>query len=351
VERVAAPGPVHGAVCPSCGVAADQARCESCGAARHAGGYRIVRQIAQGPHGRVYEAEDDAGRRVALKELVFALVPTVQELEAFEREARLLSQLSHPRIPRFVRSFTEGSGPGLRLYLAQELVVGESLATVAARGPLPLPAALQVGAAVLDVLAYLHGRSPTVLHRDLKPANLLRGPDGEIRVVDFGVARELAGDRTHNATLVGTAGYMPPEQLGGTVDARSDLYALGATLAHLVSGRPPEARADAPLELELSALPVDGATRRFFARLTAAKPAARFASAEEAARALAALRTPAPRRVWPIAVGVLLALAAVAVTTQVFTPGPGAGPGPDPGPVPPPSGDYRKPISAEPQQR
>src|SRR6185437_10845291 len=155
-----------------------------------------------------------------------------KEIDAVEREAKTLAQLSHPRIPRFLRSFTEGSGVGLRLYLAAEHVAGEPLSARIARGPLGESEARHIAKQVLEVLAFLHGQRPALVHRDVKPDNLILRPDGTVALVDFGTARALSGTRTFGSTLVGTFGYIPPEQLGGTVGPSSDLYALGTTLLH-----------------------------------------------------------------------------------------------------------------------
>jgi serine/threonine protein kinase len=195
--------------------------------------------LAQGPHGRVYRALDQTGRPVALKELQFAAVPDATQIDAFEREAATLKTLSHPAIPRFIRNFSEGDGVGLRLYLASEFIEGESLAARIARQPFSESELLELARQVLKVLAYLHDRTPPVIHRDIKPDNILLQPNGKLVVVDFGSARGITGPRTYRSTLVGTFGYMPLEQLGGTVDRTSDLYALGATLVHAASGKPP----------------------------------------------------------------------------------------------------------------
>jgi serine/threonine protein kinase len=242
--------------------------------------------LAQSPHGRTYRAQGPAGP-VALKELVFALVPTAQQLDAFEREARLLASVSHPQVPRFIDSFPEGEGPSLRLYLAQELIEGEPLS---ARVGIDESEARSIARQLLGILRYLHERG--IVHRDVKPANVLRRPDGTLVLVDFGAARPLQGV-THGATLVGTFGYMPPEQLGGTVDATADLYALGATLVHLVGRKAPEEALGPDLELRLDHLSVSPAFRAFLARLTAPKRTSRPASAVEA---LLALDTPLPTR-------------------------------------------------------
>jgi hypothetical protein len=122
-----------------------------------------------------------------------------------------------------------------------------------------------------------------VLHRDIKPANLVRGMDGGLVLVDFGAARSIAGQQTHRATLVGTFGYMPPEQLGGTVDERSDLYALGATLIHLLAGKPPETMLGNGLELDFRRhVDISAHLEQFLSRLVAPRSEARLASAREA---------------------------------------------------------------------
>jgi len=247
---------------------------------------------------------------VALKELVFALVPTAQQLDAFEREARLLGSVSHPQIPRLIDSFREGDGPFLRLYLAQELVDGEPLSS---RIGIDEAEARVIARQLLNILRYLHERG--IVHRDVKPANVLRRPDGSLALVDFGAARAVEGV-THGATLVGTFGYMPPEQLGGTVDATADLYALGATLVHLLGRKAPADILGPDLELRLDHLNVSPGFRAFLSRLTARKRAARPASAAEA---LLALDAP-PRPTRPVRARFLVPLAAVVALGSIVLP-------------------------------
>ncbi len=136
----------------------------------------------------------------------------------------------------------------------------------------------------LNVLAFLHDRR--VLHRDVKPANLIVRPDGALSLVDFGVARELLREVTHGGTLVGTFGYMPIEQLGGTVDARSDLYALGATLLHCATGIAPGDLFKPDFSLETRRA---GELQPWLDKMLALQRDDRFASAE---KALAALDAP-----------------------------------------------------------
>jgi serine/threonine protein kinase len=274
--------------CAGCGRSGREPRCAFCGVACAPGGYAVERVLAQTPHGRVYRARSPEGASVALKELQFASVPGAQEIDAFEREAATLKTLHHPRIPRYVASFVEGEGVHLRLYLAAEFIEGEPLSARIARGPLSGTELRDVAGQVLSVMAYLHTLG--VLHRDIKPDNLIVRPGGEVVLVDFGSARQLSGSRTHRSTLVGTFGYMPAEQLGGTVDATSDLYALGATLLHAATGRPPSDLLSSDMALRV---PRDTPLRELIARLVEPRRDRRL---KGAAAALEALEDPSPSR-------------------------------------------------------
>jgi hypothetical protein len=219
-------------VCPGCQGVLEASRCPRCGAIARVRGFEVCEVLVTNAHGRLYRARDGEGRAIALKELAFVQPPHPDALAAFEREARLLRQLSHPQIPRFVDAFSEGEGVHTRLYLAQEFVEGESLLLRLQRHQFAEEVVREIARQVLDVLVYLQRLSPMVFHRDIKPGNLILRPDGRVALVDFGAARDMGS--TVGATLVGTFGYMPIEQLGGIVDATTDLYALGATLAHLL---------------------------------------------------------------------------------------------------------------------
>ncbi|HEX8700342.1 MAG TPA: protein kinase, partial [Myxococcaceae bacterium] len=151
---------------------------------------------------------------------------------------------------------------------------------------------------VLEILVYLHGLSPKIIHRDLKPANIMRRPSGELALVDFGAARDLVRGATHRSTLVGTFGYMPPEQLGGTVDETSDLYALGATLIHLLSRKAPDELLRSGMEIAFEdAVNVSPGLKAFLARLIERDRARRFPSATAALQALDALDHSRPQPV------------------------------------------------------
>src|SRR5262249_4116711 len=179
--------------CVACSKPVEADRCGWCGVAVAPGGFAVERVLAQGPHGRGYQARGEAGEPVALKELQFAAVPEAAQIDTFEREAATLKTLNHPSIPRFIRSFSEGSGVSLRLYLASEFIEGESLAARIERAPLPESDLFAVARRVLNVLAYLHDRPPPLIPRDVKPDNILLRPDGSLVLVDFGSARGISG--------------------------------------------------------------------------------------------------------------------------------------------------------------
>lgn len=205
------------------------------------GRYQIEACVGKGAMGSVYRAFDTRlACLCAIKEMAPAsasLAGAQEALERFEHEARLLRRLSHPALPRVQDIFSENG----RHYLVQDYIDGESLeARVRRVGTPGLPEAEVREAAiqVLDVLEYLHGQTPPVLHRDVKPANVMRARDGgRLMLVDFGIARVA---RRATGTSIGTAGYAPPEQYRGKAEPRSDLYALGATMHHLLSGHAPD---------------------------------------------------------------------------------------------------------------
>ncbi|HYS08613.1 MAG TPA: serine/threonine-protein kinase [Myxococcales bacterium] len=298
------------AQCAGCGRAGSDSRCSFCGVASAPGGYAVECVLAQSSHGRVYRARAPGGPVVALKELQFASVPGAQQIDAFEREAATLKTLNHPRIPKYVASFTEGEGVHLRLYLAAEFIEGEMLSARIARGPFTEAELRDVAGQVLTVLVYLHKLG--VLHRDIKPDNLIVRPGGEVVLVDFGSARQLSGSRTYGSTLVGTFGYMPTEQLGGTVDATSDLFALGATLLHAATGKPPADLLNSDMSLRV---PRDAPLQDLIARLVQPRRERRFSSAQSA---LEELKNPSRPRQPVRPRFAVLAVAALSVTFLSF---------------------------------
>ena len=204
--------------------------------------YRIVRQVGQGGMGAVYEATDIRLRlQVALKQM---LITDPQYAHAFEHEAILLANLKHVRLPKVTDHFSDTSGQ----FLVMEYVPGDDLATLLKQqhGPFPVTQVLAWADQLLDMLEYLHNRTPPVLHRDIKPGNLKVAQDGTLMLLDFGLAKgSLAQTHlTSDRSIFGySEHYSPLEQIQGTgTEARSDLYAVGATLYHLLVGTlPPNA--------------------------------------------------------------------------------------------------------------
>lgn len=211
--------------------------------------YRILRPLGQGGMGAVYLAEDQrlAGRQCAIKENApdpkASPAVLVQLRGQFLAEASVLANLDHPNLPKVSDYFSYGDNE----YIVMEYVEGDNLADVLARhgGPLPEKPVLIWADQVLAALEYLHSRQPyPIIHRDIKPGNIILSPQGKVMLVDFGLVKLLDASNPRTATIVhgvGTPEYTPLEQYGGGghTDARSDIYALGATLYHLLTGVTP----------------------------------------------------------------------------------------------------------------
>jgi serine/threonine protein kinase len=209
--------------------------------------YHILRQLGSGGMGLVYEAEDTKlGRRVALKFLQAASSHDPAAMERFLREARSASALNHPGICT-IYAIEENAG---QTFIAMELLEGESLEKVLARGALPVSRTVAIGIEIADALDAAHKKG--IIHRDIKPANLFITDRGTAKVLDFGLAKLLKPESsmeddtivatentflTSPGTTVGTIAYMSPEQARGeTLDARSDLFSLGSVLYQAVTG-------------------------------------------------------------------------------------------------------------------
>jgi tRNA A-37 threonylcarbamoyl transferase component Bud32 len=205
--------------------------------------YAIEEVVGRGGMGVVYRAQDSRlDSQVAVKEMRERDLSDEDRETAvlqFEREAKLLAQLRHGNLPRVTDYFVEGD----HCYLVMEFVVGKTLDSLlqASQGqPLPLEYVLDWAVQLAEVLSYLHSQDPPIVFRDLKPANIMLQQDGTVKLIDFGIARRFHEGATKDTLLYGSPGYSPPEQYGrAQTDPRSDIYALGATLHHLATGRDP----------------------------------------------------------------------------------------------------------------
>jgi serine/threonine-protein kinase len=278
---------------------------------RALGRYRIVEQLGEGGTGIVYRAEDPRlERTVAIKVLQESALRDERALSRFRQEARSLSRLLHPNIATL---FDFDSDQGCD-FLVLEYVAGETLAQSLAHGPLPESRARAIAIEVAEGLQYAHEEG--LVHRDLKPGNIILTPRGRAKVLDFGLARLLREEnqedtptdsgslRSDSGLLVGTFPYMAPEQVtGNVVDARTDVYALGAVLYEMVSGRRPHPATEiarllyqiahervGPLRTVAPA--VSHSLERIVMQCLEKDPARRFPTAEQLATALRESESP-----------------------------------------------------------
>jgi serine/threonine protein kinase len=206
------------------------------------GRYVIKKILGQGGMGSLALASDTrlADKLVVIKELISDNADPTEDVRNFKGEVQTLAHLDHPLIPGVTDHFQEGS----RYFMVQEYVEGENLEARLERIKRPMEEqdALGYAAEVLDILDYLEQQTPPIVHRDIKPANIIIGAkDQRAHLVDFGIARAYAPSnaRRKQTTALGTPGYAPPEQYQGNAEPRSDLYALAATLYHLLTNRDP----------------------------------------------------------------------------------------------------------------
>jgi len=213
------------------------------------GVYRIVSLLGAGGMGEVYRAHDPKlDREIAIKILPEEMSADPERIARFQREARTLAALQHSNIAS-IYGFEEDDN---RRFLVMELVEGEDLSQRLARGPIPVEEAVALAVQLTDGLAAAHEQG--IVHRDLKPANIKISPGGEVKILDFGLARAHGGDQgfdddiassptitaamTQAGVILGTAAYMSPEQARGeAVDQRADLWAFGVILFEMLTGR------------------------------------------------------------------------------------------------------------------
>src|ERR671939_995020 len=219
------------------------------------GRYRILRKLGTGGMANVYLAEDqELGRRVAIKILNERHAADEQFVERFRREAKNAAGLSHPNI---VSIYDRGEAEGT-YYISMEYLDGRSLKElILARGPAPVPVAIDYARQILAALRFGHRHG--IVHRDIKPHNVVVDADGRLKVTDFGIARAGPSQMTEEGSIIGTAQYLSPEQAkGAPVDQRSDLYSVGIVLYEMLTGKVPFT-GETPLEIamkHLSEVPV-----------------------------------------------------------------------------------------------
>ncbi len=215
--------------------------------------YRLIEVLGEGGASLTFLAEDiNNNQKVALKSLSLNGLSNWKQVELFEREAEVLKNLDYPAIPSYLEYFTTDTPDNRYFYLAQELAPGKSLASWVKDGWRATETEVkEIAAQILEILVYLHSQSPTIIHRDIKPNNIIRQENGKIYLVDFGAVKNTYySTLARSNTVVGTYGYLAPEQFIGQAKPASDLYGLGATILFLLTHISPTELSSDGLEIE-----------------------------------------------------------------------------------------------------
>ena len=203
------------------------------------GKYEILTEIGHGGMSVVYLAMDThLNKQWAVKEIKKRGKAKTDEIvvNSLLAEANLMKRLDHPALPRIVDIIDNG----VTIYVVMDYIEGESLDKILSEfGAQPEELVIGWAKQLCDALSYLHSQKPPIIYRDMKPANVMLKPEGNIKIIDFGIAREYKEQNLSDTTVLGTKGYAPPEQYNGQTDARSDIYALGMTMHHLLTGVDP----------------------------------------------------------------------------------------------------------------
>jgi TolB-like protein/Flp pilus assembly protein TadD len=288
------------------------------------GAYEIIAKIGEGGMGEVYRARDTRlDREVAIKVLPATLAADSAALDRFQREAKSVAALSHPNI---LALYDIGNDRGTA-YIVTELLSGDTLRASLTQGPLPLLQTIDLASSIADGLAAAHDKG--IVHRDLKPENIFVTADGRVKILDFGLAKAIGGDavlrddgatqapNTQPGIVLGTIGYMSPEQVRGEdADHRADIFSLGTLVYEMLTGRrafsgPSAADTmsailkEEPGQWSPVGAPLSSAVQPVVARCLAKRPADRYQSAREVKRDLQAALRVAPDREPALSIAVL----------------------------------------------
>ena len=256
------------------------------------GRYRLGPKLGKGSQGEIFLARDEKSKEEVV---VKRLQPkgTWKSFELFEREAKVLSQLRHPGVPRHIATVEEPPGT---FNLVMQRAPGENLRDLSQRRRLSELELRDVLVRCLEILDHLHTRVPAVVHRDIKPSNIVRAPSGACSLVDFGGVLDAAREKG-GSTIVGTFGYMAPEQLHGQATPATDIYALGATIVSLAGGVEPEdvPRKGLRMDLDKHLPQLDAGFRAALTAMTDPDPDKRPQRARDVVALLAKSRPPEPK--------------------------------------------------------
>ena len=215
--------------------------------------YSVLAKLGQGGSSITYAAIDrKTNQKVALKALSLVGLEEWKKVELFEREAKILQQLNHPAIPQYIDYFKIETEADVYFYLVQQLASGQSLADLVDQGWQPDEATVKnIAEQILEILVYLQQLTPPVIHRDIKPQNIIYQADtNQLFLVDFGAVQDTYRHTVVGSTVVGTYGYMAPEQYRGGAILSTDLYSLGCTILFLLSRKSPAELPQKKLKLD-----------------------------------------------------------------------------------------------------
>jgi hypothetical protein len=284
--------------------------------------YHILSILGEGNSGITYKAQDlnRPGYTVALKVMSLRQLTDWKMLDLFEREANVLAKLRHPGIPRYLDSFAIETKDDRRYYIAQTLAEGQSLEALVRQGRRTDEAMVRrIAQQILSILVYLQKLNPPIIHRDIKPQNIIWRENGSLSLVDFGAVRDTYySTLMRGSTVVGTYGYMAPEQFRGQSVPATDLYGLGATLLFLLTHRSPAELPQQGLHLDFrDRLQVSEHLTTWLEKLLEPDASDRFESAQAA---LDALKSPQlkPKASLRLAQHEAMIAAVIAVSAAVF---------------------------------
>ena len=251
------------------------------------GKYEILKQIGKGGMSVVYLAMDKRlNKQWAVKEIRKTANGKNNEVvvNSLLAEANLMKRLDHPALPRIVDIIDNGQ----TIFIIMDYIEGESLDKILKEyGAQPQELVIDWAKQLCDVLGYLHSQKPPIIYRDMKPANVMLKPEGNLKVIDFGIAREYKEKNLADTTVLGTKGYAPPEQHGSRqTDARSDIYALGMTMHHLLTGIDPRPADYMYVPIRQWNPELSGGLERIIDKCTALDPEDRYQNCNELMYAL-----------------------------------------------------------------
>lgn len=268
------------------------------------GKYKIEKALTSGGMSNIYICRNIlSDRQWVIKE---AKSEEGDMLQSLIVEANVLKMVHHPKLPQIIDIIKDDK----MFLIVMEYVPGQSLKSLLASGPRSEAEAIDWGIQLCDVFGYLHGLKPPIIYRDLKPANIILQPNGQIKLIDFGTARSYKMDSAEDTICLGTKGYAAPEQYGkhGQTDPRTDIYTIGSTLFHLVTGvHPQDCPAEFPMIRRINPS-LSTALENIIVKCTQTNPQARYQSCEELSQDLLKVASTMAGATKPIMAGFFVSL-------------------------------------------